>query len=283
MLSFAEITGFLDKNITPGALVTINGGEPALHPDFIKVIEYATKSGGKAALLTNGRRFSDKDFSLAAVKAGLKDIYIPVHGPNAQIHDEFTQSPGSFDETVSGIKNLFRLKEAGYPVFLSLKTLICKSTIKYLTDTVRFIATEFPKPDLLFIEGMDIVSAAQENVDKTLIPLAEAAPYVAEAVQCGLSFNQKVIIKDIPPCIFPNPEVYYPIIFHPSGEVQNIYGPVRQQENMSADGVVAKSPLCRECEADRLCGGVWHSYGQITGLSEFKPIKKLKMPLCLRS
>jgi MoaA/NifB/PqqE/SkfB family radical SAM enzyme len=282
MLTFEQIKNYLDKNAGEKTIVAINGGEPTIHPDFIKIVDYAAKLGAEVSVLTNGRQFCDNEFALSAVKAGLKDICMPLHGPNEEIHDMVTGAKGSFRETITGLKNLFRLKAEGNMVGITLKLLINKLNIKYLPETMSFVNKELIRPNTVLIEAIDIVCKALDNKERILLKLAEAAPYVAEAVRRGLSANQRVIIKDIPPCIFPNPEFYYSLLYPCINETQKIYGPMRQDENSNLSNTSVKPLTCRECEIDQSCGGVWRSYEEVIGLSEFKPIKRLKLPLCLR-
>jgi len=129
MLTFDKVKEYLDGHAGPGAVVNINGGEPTVHPDFIRIVDYAAKSGARVGILSNGRRFSDKKFAQSAVQAGLKDICIAFHSSNRAAYELFTRAPGSFDEVVSGLKNLLALKTSGYEITIVLKILICKSTI----------------------------------------------------------------------------------------------------------------------------------------------------------
>ena len=283
ILSFDKIKDFLDGKVQPETIVAVNGGEPTIHPDFIEVVGYINKLGGHLSLLTNGRRFSDREFAQASVKAGIHDICIPLHGPDEEIHEQLTRSKGSFAETVSGIKNILEIKNSGAPVTLTLKLLISKINIARLPETVRFVADEFPGLNLVMLCSMDIVCKAEENKDKLLLTLTEAAPYVAQAVDIGLARKQNLQLKDIPPCIFPNPEFYYPVVYQTQPEErQDIYGPTRLRENFLLDGTAVKPESCRECEADKFCAGVWKSYAQIVGLTELSPIKRLKIPTFLR-
>ncbi|MBI5779645.1 MAG: radical SAM protein [Planctomycetes bacterium] len=283
ILPFDKIKEFLDDKVQPGTIVAVNGGEPTIHPDFINIIAYAHKLGAHLSLLTNGRRFSDREFADASVKAGLYGICIPLHGPNEEIHEQLTRSKGSFTETVAGIKNILGIKTSGAPVTVTLKLLISKINIERLPETVRFVDDEFPGLNLVMLCAMDIVCKAEENKDKLLLTLTEAVPYVAQAVEIGLAKGLNLQLKDIPPCIFPNPEFYYPVVYQTQPEEsQVIYGPTRYQENFLLDGTAVKAESCRQCEADKFCAGVWESYAQVVGFDELKPIKNLKPPFCIR-
>ncbi|MBI4833219.1 MAG: radical SAM protein [Planctomycetes bacterium] len=278
ILPFKKLKEYLDKNTGYGSVVNINGGEPTIHPDFIKIVQYAHGHGARVGVLTNGRKFANRWFAENAVKAGLDDVCIAFHSSNKKSYEAFTRAKGSFNEVFSGVKNLCRLKSGGYPISIVLKILICKSTVKDLPETIRFIARNFPDVDTILLEAMDIVCSAEENKGKTLISLTQAAPLISQAVTIGIKNSQNIQLRYIPPCIFPNPESYYRLLICNKQENHNILGLKRYIENSQLDGTGVKPPWCKECKADNICPGVWKSYEEVVGLHELKPIKILKKP-----
>jgi len=284
ILSFDKIREYLDKNLRAGSTVTINGGgEPTTHPDFIKIIEYTAVSGAQMGfLLTNGRKFSDYDFALATVQAGLRDFCVPLHGPNKEIHEASSRSPGSFDQTVAGIRNLVRLKKDGYPLRIYIKIVVSRINIKHLYDTVKFIKDEFGRPDVIMLSGLDIAGRSYDNRDALLITLSESAPFLMGAIKVGLESGQNIMLYLIPPCIFPEPTFYYRVLVPPAKQSHNIYSPKKCVEKIDSDSHGAKAESCKECEADELCTGVWRSYLEAVGTHELKPIKTLKPPPLIR-
>ncbi|MBI5779644.1 MAG: radical SAM protein [Planctomycetes bacterium] len=282
ILSFEEIKDFIDTNAGEGSTIAITGGEPTTHPDFIRIMEYAGNSGRKVNLLTNGRKFCDYEFAESALKSGVGTIYIALHGPDPEIHNRITRSPGSFEETTTGIKNLFILTALGYPGNIVLKLLVSRMNIKYFMDSVRFINDNFPRPECLFVEITDIIYKALNSKDDLLITFTEAAPHIDKGVKFGLAHGQNIILLDIPPCVFPDPRFYYRLLLPLIKETRSIYGPMRHPQNMGLKKMTVKSGLCPGCEADKFCAGVWRSYGELAGLAELKPIRRLKLPVWIR-
>ncbi|MBI5779643.1 MAG: radical SAM protein [Planctomycetes bacterium] len=278
MLAFSEIKGYLDKNLRAGQFVSITGGEPTLHPDFIRVADYANRLGGQVRLFTHGRSFRSEEFARLALETCIRSVVIPLHGSNHAIHDDYTGVPGSFAETVAGIKNLFALKDRGYPLEIMLKILLGKMTAKYLSEIIRFIDHEFPRPDMLCIEPLSMPDITSANRDKTSITFTEAQPCLADAVKTAVALKQNIFLQYLPVCIFPAPEDYYPFIFRLPYTTKTIYGAERYWENRPADFSFVKSVFCRECQANDLCFGVWISYARLIGLDELKPIRTLRRP-----
>lgn len=282
--TFGQIKGYIDKNIPRGSYVCISGGEPTIHPDFIRIMDYVNKTGAQISLFTNARKFKDMDFALAAVKhASELACTVALHGNTPEIHDRITQVAGSFEETMTGIRNLFQLKSRGFPVNIYLKILIPKINIGHLPETVRWICNEFPDSQHLIIQAMDIVRRGLEHEDKLLIKLVDAVPYLVEAVKIGNYFGRKIGLIYIPPCIFPDPEFYSSFTMPIDIQDVNVYKPLLCQETINDAARAAKAPQCKQCEADEFCDGIWSSYAQIAGFDELKPIKTLKTPLWLRA
>jgi len=57
-------------------------------------------------LITNGIRCSSENYVLKLKRAGLDSAQVSLEAGTAEIHDAITKTPGSFDKTVEGIKNL---------------------------------------------------------------------------------------------------------------------------------------------------------------------------------
>ena len=291
-LSFRELKRFFDRNVRPGSRVILTGGEPALHPDFLKIIDYLTGLKAEITILTNGRKFSDMKFAQLVAKRGVRYFQVPVYGPSARVHDAVTRSPASFDEAVTGIKNLLELKSEGYSFNVIIKLLFSRMNYKNLPETAGFIRDEFPAQGmLLMFQVINLTGEAKRNQEHLTISLTEALPYLSKAVKIGLDAQYAISLKEIPVCIFPHPEDYYRFCVPPTGRMRTVYGPVRTLHQRKVDGATTqrrvdghtvKSPDCKECERDQSCNGVWKGYGNIVGLDELKPIKTLKLPVVLR-
>ena len=85
----------------------ISGGEPMLRPDFIDIFDHITSKAASYTINTNGTLITPKIARLLKRK-GVK--MVALCGATAEVHDQITRTPGSFDATIQGIAYL---KEAG--------------------------------------------------------------------------------------------------------------------------------------------------------------------------
>ena len=85
----------------------ITGGEPLLRPEFFEIMEYAQKLGFAWGMTSNGTLI-DKNMAAKLRKTGLRTVSISVDGLKEN-HEWFRQSPGCYEKTIEGIKNLIEV------------------------------------------------------------------------------------------------------------------------------------------------------------------------------
>lgn len=107
-LSFAEIKRTADEARKMGCRRwSISGGEPMLRPDFPEIFDYLTGNANSYSINTNGTLITPKIAKLMARKGGKTVV---LYGATAEVHDNITRNPGSFEATMRGFAYL---KEAG--------------------------------------------------------------------------------------------------------------------------------------------------------------------------
>jgi radical SAM protein with 4Fe4S-binding SPASM domain len=107
-LSFAEIVRIVNEARQMGCRKwSISGGEPMLRLDFSEIFDYITSHSIAYSLNTNGTLITPKIADLMKRK-GTK--MVALYGATAQVHDQVTRNPGSFEATLRGFAYL---KEAG--------------------------------------------------------------------------------------------------------------------------------------------------------------------------
>lgn len=90
--------------------VYFTGGEPSHLPWLFEILGEARALGyRRIQLQSHAGRASDAAFAEALVQAGLSAIDVPIYGHRAEIHEQVTHTPGSFERTLAGMKNLQRL------------------------------------------------------------------------------------------------------------------------------------------------------------------------------
>jgi|SRR5690554_3828357 len=88
--------------------VTISGGEPLLHSDFLKILECANKYDFNIILFTNGMLLND--FIIRKIIECNAKVQITLNGSNAKIHEKINNNKGSFKKIINALE-IFDLYE----------------------------------------------------------------------------------------------------------------------------------------------------------------------------
>jgi len=158
----------------------LSGGEPTIHPNFIKFVKIGAAAGyRRVQTVTNGRMLSYPDFMQRALDAGLQEITFSVHGHNAKVHDALVGVPGAFDEEVRAIE--LALAD-GRPI-VNIDVCLNKGNIRKLPELLdRFIAMGVKEFDLLHLIPFGM-AWDKKHRDQLVYDIEEAMPYVQAALR----------------------------------------------------------------------------------------------------
>ena len=166
-MTFEEIKKLFESNILgceETINVTISGGEPTLHPDFLKIIRYFCKNDIGITLLTNGEKFSDKNFCdqfLENCNILRTKVVTTIHSSIIEIHEKQNGSIGSFKKSISGLKYLFHRG-----INVTIKHCITKANYKDTYDFVNMINEEFHPAVNIQLFGLDYCGLTKEEANE---------------------------------------------------------------------------------------------------------------------
>jgi MoaA/NifB/PqqE/SkfB family radical SAM enzyme len=246
--------------------VVLTGGEITIRDDLPELVRHARDLGFVVIQLqTNGRMLSHRPFVEALQAAGVTELSPAIHGPTAAIHDGLTRSPGSFRQTVKGVRQVRRL---GLKVIVN--SVIVKANVPHLPALARLlVALEVDQFQLAFVHALG--SAAESFA--TIVPrLTEVRPQVIRALNIGLRAGVRCMTEAIPLCFLPGLEDLAAEAIIPrtkifdADQVINDYTEFRRSEGK------AKGPMCQRCIHDTQCEGPWREYPEHFGWEEFEPV-----------
>jgi MoaA/NifB/PqqE/SkfB family radical SAM enzyme len=171
--------------LRPGEAVALVGGEPTLDerlPSFIGVLDAA--GAGRILVQTNGRRLAYRSYARSLREASPRlEIEVSLAGSTEPMHDYHTGTPGSFKQTVLGLRNARAEK---LPASVSL--VITRSNFRHLADVVRLCHAVGAR-SVRFVPAQPF-GAALANRDRVVPALEMVGPYLAlamnEASKLGL-------------------------------------------------------------------------------------------------
>ena len=253
----------------PGAMLSLTGGEPTLHPDFMELMEAVSRTEGIGAIQvqTNAVRFAKAvDPSEIPVQQRLS-FFVSLHGVDEDIYDECTGTRGQLGNALAGLERIIR---AGHRT--TVNTVVTRANVDHLEAMAHALATRFAdvhRPVWHF--SSLICSDRSPQADEYLVEYGRLVPSVARATEIGeqLGLEIESLLSSthaaVPPCVVP-PELRM------SGRaaVEARRGETGY-EDFERPWVKAKT--CRSCTEDQSCLGVPTPYAHKFGLEELVPLQ----------
>lgn len=181
--------------------VTISGGEPTIHPDFLYVVEQFLRRGIAVHLLTNGDRFHDEAFAdrfVALAHTGDVSVTTTFHSHIAAEHEAQNRVPGSFDRSLAGLRYLDR-----HGVNVAIKHCITAHNYRGLTAYLRFVTKQFSSNAEIQLWGIDLCGIDRATAQEMFVPFDRLKPCLEEALADFEQRNhagQLLNINNLPLC-----------------------------------------------------------------------------------
>ena len=268
------------KNIKDGKKqnyqrIEFTGGEPTLRADLLDFIAEAKRLGyQEIAISTNARMLSIQKYLDKLIENGLNRVTTTLYGPNKNIHEVITRTPGSFQQTINGIRNVIKNN-----IPITVNTVLFSLTAPYLKQTGLFINYLGVKHWTL----LDLIpdGYAFEQYDKFAVNPKQLRNTFKE-IELILNKFQVVNIFDFPFCLIPSVILSKKNcnILAAKGRTEIInqvgYKPKRFEEksNVYYDIHKIRSSKCKQCVYNNECGGVWIPYFDLYGESFIKTFPK---------
>lgn len=244
------------KNADKAGFMSLTGGEPTSHPDFLSLLSYFRKRmpGTRITLLSNGRWFSSAALTARFLKIAKPPfaVGIALHAPDAKTHDSVAGVRGSFSQTVSGLKNLLSMKGAQE---VEIRLILHAKTIGAFRSTLEFLYETFPDPGAfgVIVIHYEIEGMSQENHRAISLNLSRSA----KVVNSNADFIKK----------FPRFALYH----FPLCLIAEKLRPLCRVTLPQEDRVYP--PACGRCALRKKCLGLMLEYYRKFGASELKPVR----------
>jgi len=235
--------------------LTISGGEPLLHPDFLDICHQAHSLNMAVSIFSNGTLMT-KPLVEQLTKLNIIDIHLSIYGANPATHDAITQNKGSHAKTIN---TALMLKDHGLSV--RFKYIMMKNNVqeyKELLNLAQNMAIPYDIDPIITPRDdgdMAPTSFSLSNKDLELI-YQDAVPSAADTKQdhtcsSGRSYCAINSYGDVYPCVqLPMPSgnimsTTFIDIWHNSKqlrEIRNFYSP-----NQTACANCTEIDYCSPC------------------------------------
>lgn len=236
--------------------VTISGGEPTIHPDFLSIIDLFFKKNIFVHVLSNGERFSEQDFLesfLKTIKGNPISITTTFHSNHASEHEFQNQSCGSFNRSLEGLKAL-----DAEGINIAIKHCITANNYSELPEFVSWVLNNFSANAEIQLWGIDICGVSNELAREMFVDYKKIGTYLEKAInlfeKSDCNCERVLNVNNLPLCMC---DPYYWVYFT-SPESDNYIEHLQNGKKMDAISGTA-SINCNGCRFRSYCPGVYFS------------------------
>lgn len=239
--SFKEIKEELRLIRKKYDFVSIMGKEPTIRSDIFDIIKFAKRlKFRQLGITTNGRMLSIPGFTQKLLDSGINQVGISLSGATAACHDKQTQVPGSFNQTIMGIKNVLKYKKPEVSLLVNLP-MDRQNYTQLKNELILLTNIGVREINILNIEPLSLRSRSK----KMVLPMAKLGRFVFELLKNeGYLKNDKIkiLLIEFPPCCLPK-------------EGRKYFFPCLEKNNNKV-----RIPLCRSCQYSKNCDGILDTY-----------------------
>lgn len=134
-LSFEEGKHLIDQIYDMNnPMLVFTGGDPLMRQDIFDLAKYAVSKGVRVSMTPSATPNVTIDAMRKAKEVGLSRWAFSIDGPNAEVHDHFRGTAGSFDLTMERIKFLHELEMP-----IQINTVISRYNVEYLEEMAKMV------------------------------------------------------------------------------------------------------------------------------------------------
>jgi len=233
--------------------IYLTGGEPSLYPRLFELLGYIRGRFPRARIVidTNGRMFAYPDFAGKCASFGNMEFQVSICGHSAAAHDAVTLTPGSFEQTVAGIRNLLPPENGGAAV--ELRFVLTGMSLRNMEKVYRFALKNLKGIKALVFIFLEMEGMAGVNKARVGLRYSGAAAAVTKFFSSAGESPFELKLYHFPLCVLP------------AGLWKYAWRTLPGKEILFPAG-------CRRCGVKKYCLGVHGDYLKFYGDGEFSPV-----------
>lgn len=234
--------------------LTITGGEPFLDWQHVSQLMQVINERWPytpVLILTNGRALS-----LKILQKSLRDIItpqyrfaIPIHSSVAALHDQISQSPGSYNQTLKGLRFL-----SDTPAKIEIRLVGHHKNISDINDTFRSLVDMSIRIDIINLIAMEMMGCAARRRKELWVDYRDVYQAAEHGIRYAISKGVDVGLYNFPLCSLP----------------QGAWPLARKSITASK---IRYDRACDDCCVKDACGGIFYST-QALNLFHVRPFGK---------
>ena len=149
--------------------IILTGGEPTLHPELPRVVEYARSQGLHVRMITNGHRLAEEGFARDLAEAGLQLVHVSVYSVRPDIEARLRGTEGTLERAFAAVENAHR-----FGVEVNINCVINRLNADHLDENIRYWMREHPYVRHFIWNNLD------PSMGRAEVNQAEFAPRLAD-------------------------------------------------------------------------------------------------------
>ncbi|MFH1724379.1 MAG: radical SAM protein [Elusimicrobiota bacterium] len=222
--------------------LTLTGGEPTLHPQFLRLLAAARKGFPYAdlRLLTHGRRFALRDFARRTLDAA---------GSPCEVAVNLVGAERGIEEAAAGVENLLGLRGPGQRVVI--RVVLTRPQVRGLPRLAGTLLRRLAGIDRLELVFMEMEGRAELNIGVLGLRMGECAAAL-DSMYGVLRRFREFRLYHFPLCVLPE---------RLRAHAWSTLDPAK----------VVHAFVCKDCRLRPGCVGIHKSYARRMGVAEFRP------------
>ncbi|WP_025136972.1 His-Xaa-Ser system radical SAM maturase HxsC [Achromobacter sp. DH1f] len=181
----------------------LSGGEPLLLGPHLRTVLDSVgfqHPGTRVELLTNGRLLADLDQSHALLNGLSTPVtwLVPLYGHADFLHDFVVQTPGAFEQTLSGLLNLQRYSQP-----IQLRIVLIRPVLETLPALCTFIGRNLPFVKEVALMACEPIGFALANRELCEVDLLEWQESLQQASHQLARHSVPFLFMNAPLCALP--------------------------------------------------------------------------------
>ena len=252
-LSKGEWMDIVDRIPPDVSHITITGGEPFLeYKDLLPLLNQINMRfpQTEVLILTNGRAFSLQSL-FEQVKPLITERYcfaIPIHASYPELHDKITRTPGSFHQSMKGIRNLSSVGGR-----IEIRIVGHQLNLSNIGELFHMLVNTGIKYQVINLVAMEMMGCAASNRDMLWVDYDKLCQFAEQGINYALMHGVDVGLYNFPLCMVPDR-------LWPLAKLSISPSKVRFYDE------------CLQCREHNACGGLFFSTFGLN-LCHVRPIK----------
>jgi len=183
----------------------LSGAEVTTFDELDRYILFAASLGWfkKIQIQTNGRRLSDGRYLERLIHCGVNELFVSIHGFE-ETHDTATRVPGSFKETLAGLRNLSRCDAN-----VITNTVLTKRNFSELPRFISFLCEE----SVSEIHLWNYFPMEKTDSGDLIVKLTDLILLLPELSSIVKRAGKVLVLKSFPLCLTAGPPLFLDSVF----------------------------------------------------------------------